>query len=152
MKKLNYEDVRSTILKDKTVDIYYKELRDLQSDVEFFNLLMKREKKSAFDFSVMISKGGATRSFDALFNRYGRNTRYIENAFVEFEALKILINQANASDEERVMNDDAIAELIYYFEQYDDFNVEKYVSDFIGCSRSACGTMANIQNIRKNYF
>ena len=70
----------------------------------------------------------------------------------EFEALKILINQANASDEERVMNDDAIAELIYYFEQYDDFNVEKYVSDFIGCSRSACGTMANIQNIRKNYF
>ena len=44
MEKINYDIVKKIVMDIKSIDKYYEELNMLKSDVEFFNLFMRREK------------------------------------------------------------------------------------------------------------
>lgn len=147
MEKINYDIVKKIVMDIKSIDKYYEELNMLKSDVEFFNLFMKREKKSKFEFTVKVGYGSSNKAFEGLWKRYGFSSSYLENVYVEFELIKMLINQIY--DETGPLEEDKISDLIYYFEQYDDLNVEDYVGDFIGCSRGICDVIESIKKLRK---
>lgn len=147
MEKINYDIAKKIVMDIKSIDKYYKELNMLKSDVEFFNLFMRREKKSKFEFTVKVGCGSSNKAFEGLWKRYGFSSSYLENVYVEFELIKMLINQIY--DETGPLEEDKIPDLIYYFEQYDDLNVEDYVGDFIGCSRGICDVIENIKKLRK---
>ena len=147
MEKINYDIAKKIVMDIKSIDKYYEELNMLKSDVEFFNLFMRREKKSKFEFTVKVGCGSSNKAFEGLWKRYGFSSSYLENVYVEFELIKMLINQIY--DETGPLEEDKISDLIYYFEQYDDLNVEDYVGDFIGCSRGICDVIENIKKLRK---
>lgn len=147
MEKINYDIAKKIVMDIKSIDKYYEELNMLKSDVEFFNLFMRREKKSKFEFTVKVGCGSSNKAFEGLWKRYGFSSSYLENVYVEFELIKMLINQIY--DETGPLEEDKIPDLIYYFEQYDDLNVEDYVGDFIGCSRGICDVIENIKKLRK---
>lgn len=147
MEKINYDIVKEIVMDIKSIDKYYEELNMLKSDVEFFNLFMRRDKKSKFKFTVKVGCGSSNKTFEGLWKRYGFSSSYLENVYVEFELIKMLINQIY--DETGPLEEDKISDLIYYFEQYDDLNVEDYVGDFIGCSRGICDVIENIKKLRK---
>lgn len=146
--EMQLDDLKNIVIKKETSDVYYRELNDLKSDINFFNLFMKRDKKSVFDFTVRVRQGCSFNAFDALWKRYGYGDSYIEDAYAEFKVLKILIEQIYDEKDGPIPNNKLQA-VIHYYEKYDDFNVEDYVGDFIGCSHGCSCTMSTIQKIRK---
>ena len=67
------------------IDEYYEERTALLSDIQFFNLFMKREKKSSFNFRVAVDQNCCTL-FTDLWRRWGfysDSEEIIETVFVE---------------------------------------------------------------------
>ena len=104
-------------------------------------------RSSRFEFTVKVGCGSSNKAFEGLWKRYGFSSSYLENVYVEFELIKMLINQIY--DETGPLEEDKISDLIYYFEQYDELNIEDYVGDFIGCSRGICNVIESIKKLRK---
>ena len=113
-----------------TTDEYFEKLFALQEDIEFFNLYMKRNKKSRYELSVKVSAG---RAFDDVWKKYGYGTDKdsIERTFAEITLLDAVFVDLN----------DEIRSFKSSFEMYDETKMEDYISDFIGCSH-ACMNVA----------
>lgn len=133
-------------------DEFWKELRLLKSDIEFFTLYMKRESKSIFNFSVKVSKGMSNKLFDHLCNWHGINFSYLKEedltkVFSEFIVLETMIKYL---DDSTICNfsEEEINDIIYYFERY-DFSIEKYIGEFIGCSMGVSAVDKKLQEYKK---
>ena len=133
-------------------DNYYKELQNLISDIQFFNLYLKREKKSTFDFQVCVHKNYGT-SFNDLWKRWGKfsdDNDTIGTVFTEYCCLKKLIEYiSNPEKNEEEMSEDEMLFILYYFEKYGDFSVSDYVGEFVGCSSMCEKTLDKLEKMRE---
>lgn len=128
---MNREQVYSIVYKKMQED-YYKKLRTLESDIDFFTLYMKRNKKSDFNFELRISYKSSFRAFNDIWKKYGYHKNDIEIAFAEFMLLKMIIEDVyNGTNEFTI---DEIKSFIKYFEMYQDTFITNYIGDFINCS------------------
>ena len=125
---------------------YFKELEALKEDISFFDMYMKRNKKSKAKFAVRISYNCAFRTFDDIWKKYSYNKSDIEMVFSEFIVLKAIIQDISADTNSFTKN--TKKEFIDYFEQYGETMVKDYVSDFIGCSRGCTAVLGKIQQIK----
>ena len=123
------KDLAKTVLGQ---NCYYEQVHSLDSDIRFFNMYMERNKKSIFNLEVRII--ASNRLFDKLYERYCRNISDIENVFAEYVVLRELINDIHT--EKHRFSNDIKRKIIYYFEKYDDFDVNSVVGDVINCSHS----------------
>lgn len=125
---------------------YFKELEALKEDISFFDMYMKRNKKSNADFAVRISYKGAFKAFDDIWKKYAYATSDMEMVFSEFIVLKAIIQDIYEDTNRFTKN--TKKEFIDYFEQYGDTMVKDYVSEFIGCSRGCTAVLGKIQQIK----
>lgn len=125
---------------------YFKELKALKEDINFFNMYMKRNKKSNADFVVRISYKGTFKAFDDIWKKYWYHTSDIEIVFSEFIVLKAIIQDIYEDTNSFTKN--TKKEFIDYFERYGETMVKDYVSDFIGCSRGCTAVLGKIQQIK----
>ena len=134
MNRLSTTELRQLIKKSgMTTEEYYKKLFALQEDIEFFNLYMKRNKKSEYGLVVKV-KIGAGRAFDDIWKKYGYGTDKdsIERTFAETTLLSVIFK--DMYDGTDIYSDDEIRSFKFSFEMYDETNMEDYISDFTGCS------------------
>ena len=132
---------------------YYKELNALISDAQFFEMYMKRETKSSFQFSVAITQSCSLKAFEDLrktWGRYKTDDETLESVFDDFLCLKRLINDLYSdNDEQCKLTKTEIETLVHYFEKYRELDLTNYVSDFIGCSRGCTFVIDKIYKIRE---
>lgn len=141
MKRLSTNELRHLITKSgMTTDEYFEKLFALQEDIEFFNLYMKRNKKSGYELSVKV-RVSAGCAFDDVWKKYGYGTDKdsIERTFAEITLLDAVFVDLN--DGTDIYSDDEIRSFKSSFEMYDETKMEDYISDFIGCSH-ACMDVA----------
>ena len=134
MNKLSTNELRQLIKKSgMTMDEYYKKLFALQEDIEFFNLYMKRNKKSEYELVVKV-KVSCGRVFEDVWKKYGYGTDKdsIERTFAETTLLSVIFE--DMYDGTDIYSDDEIRSFKFSFEMYDETKMEDYISDFIGCS------------------
>lgn len=133
---------------------YYKELNALISDVQFFEMYMKRETKSSFQFSVAIKQAGSLNAFEDLrknLGKYKTDDETLESVFDDFLCLKRLIKDLYSdNDKQCKLTKTEIETLVHYFERYRELDLTNYVSDFIGCSRGCIFVIDKIRKIRDN--
>lgn len=135
MNRLSTNELRQLIKKSgMTTEEYYKKLFALQEDIEFFNLYMKRNKKSEYGLVVKV-KIGAGRVFDDVWRKYGYGTdeNSIERTFAEITLLSVIFK--DMYDGTDIYSDDEIRSFKFSFEMYEETKMTDYISDFIGCSR-----------------
>lgn len=124
-------------------DEYWENLIDLEEDIEFFRMYMKRNKKSKFNFDLKVSCGTARNAFNDIWKKHGYSAKEedIEDTFCEFVLIRSVIEdiakryEIHATDFRYTR--DEIKSIIVEFEQYDDTKLIDYVSDFEGCSLTA---------------
>lgn len=141
MTKSNITHIVYTLMKDE----YYKQLRELENDIEFFLLYMERNKKSPFRFQLKISHASSFHAFDDIWKKYGYQKDEIETAFSEYMMLRLMI--IDIYENTNIFKKDCIKEFITYFEQYEDTKILNYISDFIGCSRGCTAVARKIETL-----
>ena len=125
---------------------YFKELEALKEDISFFDMYMKRNKKSNADFVVRISYKGAFKAFDDIWKKYAYDKSDMAMVFSEFIVLKAIIQDIYADTNSFTKN--TKKEFIDYFEQYGETMVKDYVSEFICCSRGCTAVLEKIEQIK----
>ena len=126
---------------------YYKDFHELEEDVKFFTLYVNRNRKSKFRFAIKIMYENSYNAFELLYKRYANNLRYLEDTFAEYTVLQYLIK--SIYEDINQLTPQQKAEIIHYFEQYDDFKIDDVIGDFIGCSRGCASTHAKVEKLRK---
>lgn len=144
MDKMDVIATAKRLFKDR--EEYFKELEALKEDISFFDMYMKRNKKSKAKFAVRISYNCAFRTFDDIWKKYSYNKSDIEMVFSEFIVLEAIIQDIYEDTNSFTKN--TKKEFIDYFEQYGETMVKDYVSDFIGCSRACTDVLGKIQQIK----
>ena len=147
MNKLSTYKLRQLIVKSgMTMDEYVEKLLTLQEDIEFFNLYMKRNKKSGYELvvKVIVSAG---RAFDDVWRKYGSGTDKdsIERTFAETTLLSVIFK--DMYDGTDIYSDDEIRSFKSNFEMYNETKMEDYISDFIGCSRGCMDVARQLEMI-----
>lgn len=142
MEKKDVKRIVYNLLKED----YYKKLKALESDINFFFMYMERNKKSYFRFDLRISHEGSFKAFDAIWKKYGYYKDEIETAFSEYMLLKFIIH--DIYDKKNLFSIDEILTFIMYFEKYEDTFVNDYVEDFIVCSHGCLSVMNKINEIK----
>lgn len=141
MNRLSTNELRQLIKKSgMTTEEYYKKLFALQEDIEFFNLYMKRNKKSEYGLVVKV-KIGAGRAFDDIWKKYGYGTDKdsIERTFAETTLLSVIFE--DMYDGTDIYSDDEIRSFKFSFEMYEETKMKDYISNFIG-SCNGCMNVA----------
>ena len=136
MNRLSTNELRQLIKKSgMTTDEYYKKLFALQEDIEFFNLYMKRNKKSEYELVVKV-KISAGRVFEDVWRKYGYGTDTL---------LGIIFK--DMYDGTDIYSDDEIRSFKFSFEMYEETKMEDYISDFIDCSRGCMNVAKQLESL-----
>lgn len=146
MDKMDVIETAKKLFEDR--EEYFKELEALKEDISFFNLYMKRNKKSNAKFAVRIFYNCAFKTFDDIWKKYSYHTSdaVMEMVFSEFIVLKAIIQDIYEDTNRFTKN--TKKEFIDYFEQYGETMVKDYVSEFIGCGRGCMAVLEKIQQIK----
>lgn len=144
MDKMDVIETAKRLFEDR--EEYFKELEALKEDISFFNMYMKRNKKSNANFAVRIFYNCVFKAFDDIWKKYSYYTSDMEMVFSEFIVLKAIIQDIYEDTNRFTKN--TKKEFIDYFEQYGETMVEDYVSEFIGCSRGCTAVLDKIQQIK----
>lgn len=144
MDKMDVIETAKRLFKDR--EEYFKELEALKEDINFFDMYMKRNKKSNADFVVRISYKGTFKAFDDIWKKYAYDKSDMTIVFSEFIVLKAIIQDIDEDTNRFTKN--TKKEFIDYFEQYGETMVEDYVSEFIGCSRGCTAVLEKIEQIK----
>ena len=129
-------------------DDYYKKLRALESDIDFFLLYMERNKKSDFRFDLRISHNASFQAFNDIWKKYGYHKDEVETVYSEYMLLRFIIN--DIYDETNTFTNEEIKTFCDYFEQYNETLVNDYIGDFVGCSRGCNEVEKKLNHIRMN--
>ena len=139
-----------TIIPRKEKDTFYEVVRDLKEDLEFFNLYIKRNKKSNFNFEISFSKGMNTKFLNYLYTKsYGYHLDELEKIYIEYLVATHFFSTLYEREDEVVYTDDLLKRIYNHFENLHEMNLEDYVSDFIGCSRGAMDVSSKIIKLKK---
>lgn len=158
MKKLTSEELMNFLSKDER-ESFWQELRDLQEDIQFFRLFMKRNKKSMFQFDVLFTNGITNKFLIHLWDLYGRydNDECIQYILTEYKVAKRLMEQVYEKGpnekyavndmEETRLNREKKMQIVAYFMNKHKLKLSDYVSDFIGCSKGCAGVSSELIEI-----
>lgn len=144
MDKMDVIETAKRLFEDR--EEYFKELEALKEDISFFDMYMKRNKKSNANFAVRIFYNCTSKVFDDIWKKYSYYKSDIEIVFSEFIVLKAIIQDIDEDTNSFTKN--TKKEFIDYFEQYGETMVKDYVSDFIGCSRGCTAVLEKIEQIK----
>ena len=144
MDKMDVIETAKRLFEDR--EEYFKELEALKEDISFFDMYMKRNKKSNANFAVRIFYNCAYKVFDDIWKKYSYYKSDIEIVFSEFIVLKAIIQDIDEDTNRFTKN--TKKEFIDYFEQYGETMVKDYVSEFIGCSRGCMAVLEKVEQIK----
>lgn len=113
-------------------DDYYEKLGLLQSDLEFFRMYMRREKKSEFSFDVKIIPYGGRNAFDDIWETFARNISYLEDAFAIFVVLRAFV--VDVKEDGDRLSFETKKNFACYFKEMLELDITDYIGDFVGCS------------------
>ena len=144
MDKMDVIETAKRLFEDR--EEYFKELEALKEDISFFDMYMKRNKKSNANFAVRIFYNCAYKVFDDIWKKYSYYKSDIEIVFSEFIVLKAIIQDIDEDTNRFTKN--TKKEFIDYFEQYGETMVKDYVSEFIACSRGCMAVLEKVEQIK----
>lgn len=123
-------------LSNKDKETFNGIIRDLREDLTFFNLYIKRNKKSEFNFNISFSKGMCSNFLDDLYKKsYGCQISELESIYRDYLIVKHFFKTLEESEDEIVYTDMDLKEIYYHFLNLHEIDLKDYISDFIGCSR-----------------
>lgn len=129
----------------------YEDVRDLREDLEFFNLYIKRNKKSKFNFSISFNKGLNTSFLTYLYTKsYGYHLDALESLYTEYLVAVHFFKTLYGEEDEVVYSDDDLRDIYNHFLSLHEIKLEDYVTDFIGCSRGCMDVSSKIIEMMKN--
>ena len=129
---MNLKDIRHLAI-EAMGDDYYEEYKVLKSDIDFFNMYIKRNKKSScFWFKVVPCYVGTYHAFDDIQKAYGIGDSYLEDVYCVFILLKDIIYRI--WDESFTYSDEVVADFNEYLHKELGLDILDYVADFVGCS------------------
>ena len=129
---------------------FWEEVRELQEDIEFFSLYMRRNKKSNFNLSL---RSYNFKFFNALWQNYGwsEDSSVVEWIYGLHIATKVIMNNFLATYDEIDRNNailiprEWVWKITELVQSQEDLNIADFVTDYIGCSRM-CVDMKNALN------
>lgn len=140
-------------LSDEERKSFYNEVRELEEDLEFFNLYIKRNKKSKFDFNISFSKGLNTSFLTYLYTKsYGYKIRELETLYSEYLVACHFFKTLYEEEDEIVYSDEDLKDIYNHFLNLHELKLENYVTDFIGCSRGCTDVYSKILELVKEDF
>lgn len=141
---MTYNDVRHIAIREKGDD-YYEELRLLESDLDFFNMYIQRNKKSNFSFMLIPCQLSTYVAFRDIYAVYGYYRDRLEETFATYTVLKEIIldvyNETNRFDMS------TIKQFVEYMRDELNLDLFNYVQYFVGCSHGVSGTIDKIWSI-----
>lgn len=124
---MNLDDIKSFALAIKGED-YYNEYRLLKEDLDFFNMYISRNRKSAFSFTLIPCQFSTYTAFKDIYEAFGLYTNALENAYIVYTDMKAIITDLYY-DRQCVFNNSEIKEFANYIR--DDFSLD--IEDYVGC-------------------
>ena len=129
---------------------FWKEVRELQEDIEFFSLYIRRNKKSNFNLSL---RSCNFKFFNALWQNYGwsNDSSVVEWIYGLHIATKVIMNNFLAPYDEIDRNNailiprEWVWKIMELVQSQEELNIADFVTDYIGCS-SMCIAMKNALN------
>lgn len=129
---------------------FWEEVRELQEDIEFFSLYIRRNKKSNFNLSL---RSCNFKFFNALWQNYGwsNDSSVVEWIYGLHIATKVIMNNFLATYNEIDRNNailiprEWVWKIMELVQSHEELNIADFVTDYIGCS-TMCVNMKNALN------
>ena len=145
MSTMNMTEIAELARRIKGTYNYYKELKQLKSDMDFFKMYIERNKQSKFDFILIPRSGASCAPFKDIFEAYCLDSKYIESVFDVYVVMEAMIMSVyyKAGNFE----DDKIKEFSEYMLDKLELCLSDYVHCFIGCSSGVDDTLKRLNDI-----
>ena len=143
---MNIEDIKNTIINSKIMEYseFYKKVKQIKEDVDFFDMYVRRNKTSDRPFTI-IPCSASDRAFIDIYNAFGFYSEYIEDVYSIYVLMKAIIE--DIYDQTMKFNSGQIREFAEYIESDFNLNIRDYVTCFIGCSHGCSATMNDLCDI-----
>lgn len=143
---MNIEDIKNIIINSKIMDYakFYKEVGMIKEDIDFFDVYIRRYKKSGCPFTVLPCSA-SNRAFIDIYNAFGFYSKNIEDVYAIYVLMKAIIE--DIYDQTMKFNSGQIREFAEYIESDFNLNLRNYVTCFIGCSHGCSATLNDLYNI-----
>lgn len=140
--------------KDSYFEAYYKDIRELAEDLQFFDMYIKRNKKSKFQFKIIFTDGITRNFLIDLYKNYSYNfdQEYIEKIYILYNSAKMIMDQLYNIDDpntKQYFSDEEIKEFSKMLKEYYNMNLSDYTGDFIGCSMGCSVVAEKLEKICK---
>lgn len=126
-------------------DDYYEEYRLLKEDLDFFNIYINRNKKSAFSFTLIPCQSSTYTAFKSIYEAFGLYNQELENAYAVYTVMKYII--VSIYDREYDFNNSQIKEFARYIKSDLNLDIEDYVGCFVGCGHGVADTKKKLYEI-----
>lgn len=134
-------------LSKRDMENFYSTVMELKEDLEFFELYIKRNKKSNFNFKISFTKGLADSFLTYLYTKsYYYKTSELEALYAEYLLVEHFFKTLSDEEDEIVYSEEDLKAIYNHFLYLHEIKLEDYVSSFIGCSR---GCMDIVDKIHK---
>lgn len=146
---LNKNILREKLSVTEKINLY-EDVRNLREDLEFFNLYIKRNKKSKFNFNLSFTNGLSTSFLTYLYTRsYGYHLEELESLYTEYLVASHFFKTLYDEEDEVVYSDEDLKNIYNHFLNLHEIKLEDYVSDFIYCSRGCMDVSSKIIKMMK---
>lgn len=122
----------STLLARTDFEAAIEEASKLEEDIKFFNLYMKRNKKSRARLDVDFSYYGISKFFKMVDSRE-YSTMKMQTTMMEYYVIKNLANQISTNNNFPYSIDEQKEIYNYFLKEY-QMPLEDVIGEFIGCS------------------
>jgi hypothetical protein len=129
-------------------DAYYKEIRLLKDDIDFFSAYIRRNRKSNFSFILIPFHQSIYTAFKDIYEAFGLSSIYIDNAYAVYTVMKAII--IDTYEQTMKFNSGQIREFAEYLNHDFDMNLEDYVGCFVGCSHGITETKKILHDMINN--
>lgn len=134
-------------LSKRDMENFYSTVMELKEDLEFFELYIKRNKKSSFNFKISFTKGLADSFLTYLYTKsYCYKTSELEALYAEYLLVEHFFKTLSDEEDEIIYSEEDLKAIYNHFLYLHEIKLEDYVSSFIGCSR---GCMDIVDKIHK---
>lgn len=143
---MNVEDIKNIIINSKIMeyDEFYKKVKQIKEDVDFFDMYIRRNKRCDRPFTILPCSA-SDKAFIDIYNAFGFYSENIENVYAIYVLMKTIIE--DIYDKTMKFNSNQIREFAEFIESDFNLNLKNYVTCFIGCSHGCSATMNDLCDI-----
>lgn len=144
---MTIRDITSLAIKQMGTDKFFNELQTLKEDLEFFQLYLKRNKKSTcYYFKITPVGFGTINVFGDIIKEYGLSESYFEEEYAIYILVKSIITGLYNEKEMNITNEQIKEFGVWLYTELGLF-LPDYVSDFVGCSRGCSDVKDKLRTI-----